>query len=380
LMVSWSRQQSDRSRTTVRADFDHSSRHELVYGEDHSTFDVEFQHQLTVSDAHELVWGVEARGSVSHGSTGFNVAFLPNHRTDTTFSGFVQDQWKFAGDRLSLILGSKFERSNHTGFDVQPSARLLWMPQSGHTVWAAVSRALRSPAFFDESLQVNLAALPGPHGIPELVTFFGSPLVESETLLSYELGYRVQAARRLSVDVATFYSRYRELQGTNQGAPYFQSDPVPHIVIPLVAGNSGSGESYGGEISSSWSVTEHWRLAPAYSYLSLQRQQNASSAALPSLPISVQDPRHQFQFRSSLDLSRRLQLDAAAYYTAALPGLAVAAYMRVDARLGYRPRPDIEISLAGRNLQGRHQELISLGPYPSATVGRSVLVKLTWEF
>jgi iron complex outermembrane receptor protein len=381
-MVSWSHQQSERSKTTLRADFDHSSRQELVYGEDHSTLDVEFQHQLTVSESHELVWGVGLRDSLSHGSTGFNVAFSPNHRTDRVFSGFVQDQWRILDDRLSLILGSKFEHNNHSGFDVQPSARLLWTPRQSQTVWAAISRAVRTPSFTDESIRVNLAALAGPHGIPYLVTAFGNPLFKSETLLAFELGYRAQASKRLSVDVATFYSRYRRLQVTTPGAPYLETDPGPaHIVIPLYEGNGGHGESYGGEISSNWNVNEHWRLTPSYSYLILNRRQDASNFAVPSLPTSVQDPRNQFQLRSILDLSRRVQLDAAAFYAAALPGLSVAAYARVDARLGYRLRQDVEVSVAGRNLQGgRHQELISLGPYPSATVGRSFLLKLTWEF
>jgi iron complex outermembrane receptor protein len=63
----------------------------------------------------------------------------------------------------------------------------------------------------------------------------------------------------------------------------------------------------------------------------------------------------------------------------ALPNLAIPAYTRLDARLGYRPRSDFEISLAGQNLQGgRHAEFFSVGPYPNARIGRSVMVTLTW--
>jgi iron complex outermembrane receptor protein len=382
LLVNWSRKQSDRSQTTLRVDFDHASREELVYGERHSTVDVDFQHQLTMSESHELVWGLAFRESASQASGGFNVSFLPDHRTDRLFSSFVQDQWKILGDRLSLILGSKFEHNNYSGFDIQPSARILWTLDPRHTAWAAVSRALRTPSYSDQSIRVNLAALPGPQGFPEVITAFGSPAFRPESLLAYELGYRLQAARRFSIDVATFYSRYRDLQNTDQGTPFFETDPQPtHLVIPLLEDNNASGESYGGEISSNWSITEHWRLIPSYSFLRLDLRSGASNSNLPALPIAVQDPHQQFQFRSNLDLSRRLQFDAGAYYSADLPGLGVAAYMRIDARLGYRPRPDFEISLAGRNLQGGgHQELISLGPYPPATVGRTFLVKLTWGF
>ena len=69
----------------------------------------------------------------------------------------------------------------------------------------------------------------------------------------------------------------------------------------------------------------------------------------------------------------------AAYYTGALPNLQVPAYTRLDARLGYRPRDDFEVSLSGQNLQGgRHTEFISNGPYTRTTIGRSVMVTLAW--
>jgi iron complex outermembrane receptor protein len=69
------------------------------------------------------------------------------------------------------------------------------------------------------------------------------------------------------------------------------------------------------------------------------------------------------------------------YYNDALPGNQVPAYTRVDARLGYRPRSNVELSVTGRNLQGgNHQELISLGAYLPATIRRSVFSKITWEF
>lgn len=49
-------------------------------------------------------------------------------------------------DRLWLTLGSKFEQNNYSDFEMQPSARLLWTPHPEHTLWAAVSRAVRTPS------------------------------------------------------------------------------------------------------------------------------------------------------------------------------------------------------------------------------------------
>jgi len=239
---------------------------------------------------------------------------------------------------------------------------------------------VRTPTYADQSLRVNLGALPGPQGLTELITFYGDRSFRPESLLAYELGYRFQLTRRFSADFATFYNRYRHLQIAEQEDPFFAADPAPHLVIPLRPRNDLHGDTYGGEASSNWNVNAHWRLISGYSFLRLALRPDPTSHASEASLASRESPRHQFQVRSNLDLSRRLQFDAGAYYTAALASQ-VAAYTRLDARLGYKLRPDLEISVAGRNLEGgRHQELILTGPYPPApVVGRSFLVKLTWE-
>ena len=118
---------------------------------------------------------------------------------------------------------------------------------------------------------------------------------------------------------------------------------------------------------------------PKLLWLQLNMRLDSSSLDPVSHGIERQSPRHQYQFRSNLDISRRLQFDAAAYYTGALPSLAVPAYTRLDARVGFRLRQDFEVSLSGQNLQGgRHAEFISAGPYTRATIGRSVMMTLTW--
>ena len=55
--------------------------------------------------------------------------------------------------RLSLIVGSKFERNTFTGVEAQPSVRVRWTPSNRRTVWGAVSRAVRLPTRFDTDLR-----------------------------------------------------------------------------------------------------------------------------------------------------------------------------------------------------------------------------------
>ena len=53
-------------------------------------------------------------------------------------------------------------------------------------------------------------------------------------------------------------------------------------------------------------------------------------------------------------------------HVAALPDPVVPAYTAFDARLAWRPRPDVELSLTGQNLFGT--EHVEFGPAATASV------------
>jgi iron complex outermembrane receptor protein len=62
-------------------------------------------------------------------------------------------------------------------------------------------------------------------------------------------------------------------------------------------------------------------------------------------------------------------------HVAALPDPAVPAYTALDARIAWHPRPDIELSVTGKNLFGT--EHVEFGASPGASViPRAVFVNL----
>src|SRR6185295_2662081 len=90
-------------------------------------------------------------------------------------------------------------------------------------------------------------------------------------------------------------------------------------------------------------------------------------------------PHHQFSLASYLDVTRRIQFDTMIYRVGALPGSGVAAYTRCDARLGWRPRESLEVSVGSQNLSGHRQvEYMSETFVNSTRVGRRYYGKLTW--
>ena len=107
-------------------------------------------------------------------------------------------------------MGTKLEHNHWTGFEVQPSVRLAWIPDDRRTLWAAISRAVRTPTRYDEDIVFYTAA-----GQPLLS---GSNAFVSEELLAYELGYRIQPRTGLTIDVATFYNVYDHLRSFEPAA------------------------------------------------------------------------------------------------------------------------------------------------------------------
>jgi iron complex outermembrane receptor protein len=383
IMATWTRRRSDRSKTELRVYFDSHTRTDIDLRGTDSTIDVDFQHEFEFSESNDLVWGVGIRDSIGDSTGSLSVSYAHPRYNDSVFSGFVQDQWKLLDGRFSVILGSKLEHNSYTGVEIQPGARLLWNPDAHHTMWAAVSRAVRTPSLADREKQAIGNIVPGEDGTLTGMGIYGDRSFRSETLLAYELGYRLQAKRRFSVDLATFYNLYRHLATNEPGEPFYEANPQPaHVLTPIRASNQMHGLGYGAEISSNWNVTDRWRLIPSCTWLRLEMALDPTSQDQMSVAnLEGSSPRNGFQFRSNLDISRKLQSDLAVYFTGALPALDVGAYTRVDSRLGYRPRADIDISFTGQNLQGgRHTEFVSVGPYTRATIGRSFFVKLTWGF
>jgi iron complex outermembrane receptor protein len=301
--------------------------------------------------------------------------------------GFIQDQIALIKDRLYLTLGTKVEHALFSGFQVQPSARLLWTPADGHAVWAAVSRAVRTPSRAEVDVRTNVLVTPpvptDPSGLPTLFRVRGTHDFGSEELIASEIGYRVKPFDWVMIDVAGFYNIYNNLRTTEPG-PLPGSGPLPPpIVVPLRVDNKLAGHTVGVEIATTWRLASFWRLQANYSFLDINLDPDRKSLDTVSKTDERLSPRHQVQLLSHLNLPWRLQFDTAAFFVDRLPTFNLRRYLRLDVRLGWRPTQSFEINLVGQNLlEGSHREFDRiLGEVSDSTrVQRSVLVYATWRF
>jgi iron complex outermembrane receptor protein len=374
LLGSWRRELNSTSDVQVQAYYDRTSRLGPQLGETRNTFDVDLIHHFVFKQRNEVIWGLGARWSPSDFiQTVATLNFLPHHEDDNIYSAFVQDQIAILQNKLWLTVGSKFEHNIFTGWESEPSARLLWTPTSHQTIWGAVTRAVRTPSRIDEDLQLTGLVQPTP---PVFACICDNRQVVSETLLGYEAGYRKLVTSSFYVDVAAFHNKYNDLVSYgDESISTVASPPPPYTLISLGAVNGIMGSTNGGEISPEWKVTHWMDFKATYSYVSLNFEDKPTHTKTSQVSsYEGSSPHNEATAQILFRLPRRLEFDPTYRYVGALPALAVNAYQTADARLGWRFTKEFELSVTGQNLfQPRHAEF---GP---VLIERSASAQITWR-
>ncbi|HEY4903091.1 MAG TPA: TonB-dependent receptor plug domain-containing protein [Candidatus Sulfotelmatobacter sp.] len=379
LLGRWKRVLSDRSDFQIQAYFDRTNHFEPEFGETRDTFDVDFLDHLTLPWQQNFLWGLGARGSPSNLVQRVpSIFFLPPQQTDKIYSGFAQDEISFFSRRVSLIVGSKLEHNNYTGFEVQPSGRLLWNRTPRQSFWAAITRAVRTPSRLDENVQLSDFATATP--LPIYLRVNGNDQFHSEKLLSYEAGYRTLLISRLYLDVALFYNDYNDVYSFQVGTPFLEASPLPvHAIIPLLTSNGIKGTTKGFEVGPDWKPVSWWELRPSYSHLEMSLENKPGSNDPSSIPnYEGSSPRHEGTIQSFLTLPKKLEFDQTYRYVSALPAQTVTSYSTADARFSWHFTRQMEWSVVGQNLlQPHHPEF---GGDPGGLVGvkRSAYAQITW--
>jgi len=374
----WTQRIADRSSYEVQAYFDHAYRNYSLAEVSVDTADLTLQHTFGLGERNDVIWGLGYRFSDSHFYKANTpaITIVDRNVSLNLFSAFIQDEFKIIPDRLTFTLGTKIEHNDFTGFEIQPSARLAFKPATNQTVWAAVSRAVRTPSVVEGKGFFTFASgapVVGPGGGLYVPTLAGNPNVKSEILWAYELGYRIQPHQRVSVDLATFYNDYSRLVG-RQPTGFIPGVPVGTMTIEPA--NSLRGESYGGEVVVTVAATDFWRLSANYSLLMLNVHGDTASEAE---PFELNTPTHQVVLRSSYEFTRQLSLDVQLRYVDNVQS--VRAYVTADLHLSYRPTANLELSIVGQNLlDSRHPEQTSALGAPTVEVPRSFYGRITWRF
>ena len=372
----WTHNFSDRSSLQVQAYYDRTYRDQLQQAlVAIDTGDISVQQTFGLGERNDVIFGLGYRFVANHIDQTTPAITVQNGDFDQQlFNGFVQDEFKIVPDRLTFTAGTKLEHNDYTGFEVEPSVKLMFKPTENQTIWSSVSRAVRTPDELEARNVVNIAyGMPfvGPGGGLYLPALVGNPSVRSEVSWDFESGYRIQPAKWISVDVAAFFDHYHGLIGYGGVTQFVPGTPVGLAEIPWE--NNEHGFTYGGEASVTVTPMEQWRLTASYSLLReiIETPENDAPS----------DPKHQVTLRTSYDFTKRASADVQLRFVDGITG--APAYVTADVRLAYQVTDALEVSLTGQNLfQGEHQEgNPTISPYvTTAEVPRGVYGKVTWRF
>lgn len=395
ILSRWKHTFSDTSDMNLQLYYDYAKVNSIFF--DHGdcfkpsikTYDIDFQHRFRLKDRQEMIWGLGYRLVSDDIINSSNLSMSPRCRDASLYSAFLQDEITLIRDRLKLTLGSKFEDNDYSGFEIQPSGRLLWTPHERHTLWTSISRAVVTPSRARSDMDLCYNASPpnsplNPAPLWVISKLLGNKDFKSEELLSYEVGYRVKSLDRLTIDITSFYNVYDKVQTyeIGQRSIVMVGTTPSFITVPVTLDNKMSGETYGIELLAQWLAKQWLRFNVSYSYLHMDLHLASDSKDRTSESSEKANPKNQFRLASSIDLPLNMELDAVLRYVDDLPTYNINDYVEMDLCLRWNLLKNLEVSLMGQNLLNKsHLEFKErLFGVPLTEVERSVYGKVQWKF
>ena len=382
VVVNWNRKLSNKSNFILNSYLDYDQFKIPVLGRSARTFDLDFQHFYNFSRENQFIWGLGYRQIQDKMTENDVNGIIPLHysnekRNDQLFTAFIQDKIGLVADKLYLTIGSKFEKNEFTGFEYQPNARLAFYPARNQTLWASVSRAVRTPTRGESDVTIR-------NENSALAINQGSPTYGIEQLVAYEVGYKIKPTNKTLIDATAFYNDYSKLRT-------FEATGVN----PPVAANLGYGESYGFEITGKWQAADNWKLEANYDHLQLDL--HVSDQSLDNLSLlrtsdnlenaEGQSPHDQFKLKSFYNITPKLEFDNILYYVSGLnkgitnQGKGIPSYVRFDTRLGYLATKNVDLSVGVQNLFNQVHTEFKKALYNNQTmIGRTFYVKMVWQY
>ena len=364
------------SRLELQLYYDHAERSHSTFDEWRETLDLDFQHTFSPWSDHSFVWGGGYRHISDQLVGTWTISYSPEQLDYYRANFFFQDDITLIEDQLHLILGSKFEGGDFLDFAVQPNLKLLWKIDGRNTLWTSISRAIRAVTRTEKDMELQMITFTNRDGGVTTLTLFGNDDLKSKSLLALDAGYRTNPFSNLFFDISFFYNVYDHLRFIEYDRT--STDEAGNTIIAYRVEDTSEGTSYGMEVSAKVQVTRNWQLTAGYSYLHMDID---SDTEIGEVNYGNDQPKHQFNLTSRLDLPYDVEFDATLYYVDQLESLQIDDYVRLDLRLGWQPLETLELSLLVSNLLDNHHAEFGWadGVLPSE-VERGIYVKLTSRF
>src|SRR5262249_3200488 len=125
------------------------------------TGDFDYQYRHPAIGRHELSLTMGNRWISDESQPTRITSFIPAGRRYTMQQFTLEDDVTIFRDRLVATAAGRFERNTFSGWNEQPTARVLYTPSARHTFWGAWSQSVRTPARGELDIDGLGAVLPG---------------------------------------------------------------------------------------------------------------------------------------------------------------------------------------------------------------------------
>lgn len=209
------------------------------------------------------VWGGEVRQET--------VTSPQNYNSGREWSGelarvFGNLEWR-PHERVLLQGGAMLEHHYFTGIDISPRVAANFTLTPGHVIRLGISRAYRSPTFFEE--KGNQVYVLQSGAVADVVTVPSDGLAP-ERVLSREIAYvGFWRPARLEMDVRLFQDKIDDFIGQDK-YDFAPSDDGGIRPNEFKYANIGSARSHGGEIQLRWRPVHALDLSAHYSRVFLE--------------------------------------------------------------------------------------------------------------
>jgi iron complex outermembrane receptor protein len=265
-------------------------------------------------------------------------------------------EWR-AHERVLLHGGALLEHHYFTGTDVSPRVAANFTVAPGHVIRMGISRAYRSPTFFEEN---GSQVFTNQSGDIVDVSTVPSEGLEPEQILSREIGYVGQWPRaRLEMDVRLFDDDIDDFIGDSS------LDLYPHDVIrpkEFQYANHGSVHSRGGEAQLRWRPLPAFDVSAYFARILLSTDIPPDKSLGEDIPHSA--PRNSWgvlaRFLPGGGWESSLFIQRAGDVKWLADGDFTEGFTRVDVRLARRWKRqghELEAALVGQNLGDDYTEL-----------------------
>lgn len=356
-----------------------------------NVFDLEvfFQKEFQLGGTHLVGAGVSGRIK----RTGWN--YIGRLVQEIHAAAFLQDEWRIIKP-LTLVASYRIDRhplldNGNPGYAQSPRISLVGVPVEGHAFRGAFATAFRQPTFLESYMDIR-TPVPGVPGASVLTN--GNRALKPERLISFELGYRGEAAALgLSWEVALYWNIASDLVALSAVNPVPATDAFDAATGTFLLGRSvftndpATYTARGGEASVSWGGLKGLdvRASTAIQHIALNPTPGVTVCGrCTEAPLAKFTLGFVYKSPINVDLSADLAFVSSTKWIEREPSPTdptqivnlenpLAAYTVINARLGYRFLNDrVSVGVVGTQLGPNHAE----HPFGNA-VSRRVLAQIS---